>query len=127
MPTPMMTTSTSFIRCAMFGSLREDLEFCRDIRIEMDMLVAVLAKTHGFADEFHTVLINGVVVVGVGARKSDHSPGRHVAIATVDGIGKEAFNCHLEQHVEENGGRNAVQLCTAAPMTSETHLVHPHS
>src|SRR3954463_14150085 len=109
-PTPMTTTSTSFKRCA---TVTPSAYGCRNFRMDVYVPLSILADAHGRSFKLHAVAVDRFVVVRVCAGKADHPPRHHVAIAAIHRIAEETFNRHLQQHVEEHGGWNAVQVVIA--------------
>ena len=70
----------------------------------------VLREAHGRTRERDTVLIDEVVEVGVGPREADQLPADHAFITAVDRIGKEAFDGHPQQRLEENVRRHPAEV-----------------
>jgi len=82
----------------------------RDIRIRVQMPAAVFGETHGFAFKLHAVPVNRIVIIRIGARKTDHSPSNHVVIAAVGRIAEETFNRHFQQQVKKHLGRHSIEI-----------------
>jgi hypothetical protein len=74
----------------------------------------ILGETHGPTVEGDAVLVDEVVVGGIGAGKPDHAPRRHVAIAAVDRIAKKSLERALPQLGEELIGWNAAERAIVA-------------
>src|SRR3569623_1508438 len=87
-PKPTITTS-------LRGSLRAIvLPFVRPFRAAGDRHRAVRIRL--------IVLADVVAVVVTRARKTDHIPRHHVAIAAIDRIGEEALHGVLQHEIEEH-------------------------
>src|SRR5258708_3929379 len=56
------------------------------------------------------VLINQVVIGGVGAGKPDHAPRHHIAVAAIDGVAEEPLERGLPQVLEELLGRHTAKI-----------------
>jgi len=79
----------------------------------MDVPVRVLGEAHRRPIELDAVLIDQVVIGGVGAGKPDHPPAHHVAVAAIDRIAEEALERALPEMGEENIGGDAAEIVAA--------------
>src|SRR5271169_5728679 len=73
----------------------------------------VLGEAHRRPIELDAVLVDQVVIGGVGAGEPDHPPGDHVAIAAIDRVAEEAFDGALPEVREEYLGRYAAKILAA--------------
>src|SRR5215469_15266157 len=77
------------------------------------MRAHALANSQRLAMERNSVLVDQIVIIGIGSWKSQHSPAHFVFVATVDGIGEQTFHCVLQEELEKYGARHAVQIDAA--------------
>src|ERR1700730_1950441 len=79
----------------------------------MNMPVRVLREAHRRAVELDPVLVDEVVIGGVVARKPDHPPAHHAAIAAIDRVAEEALDRALPEMREEHVGGDAAEIVAA--------------
>src|SRR3954453_14484391 len=99
-PKPTKTTSTFGSVLAMPVAL-----------LAADLLrPALVGDRHRLALQVHAVVGVDLKVGGIGTGEADHAPAHHVAVAAIEGIGKEALDRVGEQGFEEDRGGEAAPV-----------------
>src|SRR5882724_3410229 len=94
-----------------------------DARIHVDMAVGILGEAHGRPVDRDAMPVDEVVIGGVGAGKSDHTPRHHVTDAAIDGVAEEALDRELPELSEEQAGRHAVEVLVAGLKAAEIGIL----
>src|SRR5271168_3932201 len=122
-PTPMVTTSTCLKRFAMMiiglGLGQSGGNSGIHDHVSMD----ILSEAGRRSIDRDAMLIDQFIVGGIGARKADHAPRHHVAIASVDRVAEEALQSALPKMLEENIGRHAAEILLAGFKASEVGVL----
>src|SRR5258708_40322628 len=85
----------------------------------MHMTMSIFRDAHRLPVELDAVLIDEVVVGGVGAGETDHAPCDHVAVAAIDGGAEEALERALPEMREEHVGWHATEAFAAGLEAAE--------
>src|SRR6202030_1439053 len=108
-PTPIVTTSTSFRRFAIFRLLGFS---SGDARIHVYAAMRILAEAGRCSVDLDAVLIDHVVVRSVGSGKADHPPRHHVAVAAVNRVAEVTLQGALPEMRKENVGGHPAEVLT---------------
>lgn len=68
------------------------------------------------------MLVDKVVVVGIGPGKSDHLPRDFVSVSAVDRVGEESFYGVFQEEVKKRVGGNAVKVDTSLFETGQVSV-----
>src|SRR5215469_12023792 len=78
------------------------------------MRAHALSNSQRLTMERNSVLVDQIVIIGIGSWESQHSPAHFVFVATVDGIGEKTFHCVLQEEFKKYVARDAVQIDAAS-------------
>ena len=87
------------------------------------MAVGILGEAHGRPIDLDAVLVDEVVIGGVGAGKADHAPRHHVTVAAIDRVAEEALDRELPELCEEHVGGHAVEVLAAGLKAAEIGIL----